>query len=82
MNQQVERAVYSTNQAIKYVGSKQFFNQLLEAFPKILSPIRICKPTGKNSKGQATKGKTEYLKADIDTALKAAKLSQQFVNKP
>jgi hypothetical protein len=81
MPPQVEKAIYSTNQAIKYVGSKQFFHDLLIAFPQILSPIRVCKSTGKNSKGQPRKGKTEYLKADIDTALKAAKLSRQFVEK-
>ena len=78
---QVERAVYSTNKAIQYVGSKETWNKLIETFPKILSPFRICKSTGKNHKGEPNKGKTEYLKADIDTALKAAKMSGLFIEK-
>ncbi len=81
MKTEVERAIYSTNQAIQYVGSKQFFQQLLDAYPTLLTPIRICKPTGTKRDGKPTKGKTEYLKATIDTVLKAAQMEQRFVEK-
>ena len=80
MSTQVEKAVYSTNEAIRYLGSREILNTLLSTYPQILSPFRVCKPTGINSKGLPKKGKTEYLKADIDTALKAAKMAKLFIH--
>jgi hypothetical protein len=56
-----EKAVLSTKEAWEYVGGRIFFGQLLDAYPKILMPIRECKPTGINSKG-----KTQYWRSTID----------------
>lgn len=79
MSLQSEKAILSTNAAIRYLGSKEILTTLLNTYPQIVSPFRVCKPTGTNSKGQPKKGKTEYLKSDIDTALKAAKLARLFI---
>ena len=69
------KAVYSTKDAWEYVNGRPFFGELLRAYPEILKPVRRCRTPG----GATTK--TQYLKASIDCALKAALLSQQFVAK-
>lgn len=74
MPDEPDSVVFSTPKAHAYVGGKQFFNDLLEAYPQFLKPIRECKPTGKNAKG-----KTSYWKETIDQALKAAQMEQRFV---
>lgn len=67
-------AVMSTKTAHRYVGGKPFFDQLLAKFPDLLTPVRECKPTSPKAAG-----KREYLTEDIDRALRAAKMSQSFI---
>jgi hypothetical protein len=68
-----DKAVLSTKEAWLYVGGRPFFEQMVKAYPDILKPIR----ESRNEAGSKTK--SQYLRSIIDTALKAAQLSQSFV---
>lgn len=70
-----EEAVVSTKGAWAYVGGRAFFEELLTAYPEIIRPIRQTRS------GASRLTKTQYLKTVLDTALKAAQLSQAFVAK-
>lgn len=74
-----DKAIYTRQEAWAYVGSRPFFEQLQQAYPEILKPIRQCGSTGAKADGSPREGKTEYFKEVIDTALRAAQMEQRFV---
>ena len=71
----VEKEVLSTKDCWIVAGTRIHFEELLALFPHLLQPYRIGKPTGAKPDGQAKKGKTEYLRSDLLTAIKAYKMS-------
>lgn len=72
---QLDKAVLSTKEAWLYVGGRPFFEELLKTYPDVMKPIRQIRTDS------GSKSKTQYLRSILDTALKAAQLSQQFVSK-
>lgn len=69
-----EKAVLTTREAWAYVGGRGIFESLLEEFPDLIPPFQVCKPTRPGARG-----KTKYLRTNIDTALKAAQLASTFI---
>ncbi len=62
--------VISTKEAWTYCGGRLIFEELRAAHPTLITPFRRT----------AGQGKTYYLRSIIDTALKAAQLSQELVH--